>query len=124
MFNHFSEVLVCLFDEERLVKKVQAITVGILISGSCRVREVVRTRSGNETADYKCIQQFVAKTNMKASLLRMYQEESSFLIGDPTEMSRPLGAKKRAARLLQIPYTEHLTRLKSVKDTRSLYRPI
>jgi site-specific recombinase XerD len=37
---------------------------------------------------------------------------------------RPEEAKQRAAKLLQIPYTEHLTRLKSVKDTRSLYRPI
>jgi site-specific recombinase XerD len=37
---------------------------------------------------------------------------------------RPEEAKQRAAKLLQIPYTEHLPRSNSVKDTHSLYRTI
>ena len=36
---------------------------------------------------------------------------------------RPEEAKQRAANLLQIPYTENLSKLKSVKETWSLYRP-
>ena len=48
---------------------------------------------GNETANYKCIQRFVAEGSLKSILLRLYQEEATFLIGDPTEMPRP-GAKK------------------------------
>jgi hypothetical protein len=33
------------------------------------------------------------KTNLKANLLRLYQEEAPFLIGDPTEMPRPEASK-------------------------------
>jgi len=36
---------------------------------------------------------------------------------------RPEEAKQRAAKLLQIPYAEHVSKLKSLKETRSLYRP-
>ncbi|RPI67989.1 MAG: site-specific integrase [Geobacteraceae bacterium] len=36
---------------------------------------------------------------------------------------RPEETKQRAAKLLQIPYAEHLSRLKSVKETRSFYPP-
>jgi hypothetical protein len=92
-FNHLSEFLGYLFDEERTVEKAQAITAGILRSGSCRVSEVARAMSGNETANYKCIQRFVAKTNLKANLMRLYQEDAPFLIGDPTEMPRPEASK-------------------------------
>jgi hypothetical protein len=49
--------------------------------------------AGKEAANYKCIQRFVTKTNLKANLLRLYREEVPFLIGDPTEMPRP-DAKK------------------------------
>lgn len=45
--------------------------------------------SGKEDANYKCIQRFVAKQDLKSILLRLYHEEAAFLIGDPTEMPRP-----------------------------------
>jgi hypothetical protein len=48
---------------------------------------------GSESANYKCIQRFVAERSLKSILLRLYQEEAPFLIGDPTEMPRP-DAKK------------------------------
>src|SRR5512132_3591224 len=49
--------------------------------------------AGNETANYKCIQRFVAEESLKSTLLRLYQKEAAFMIGDPTEMPRP-GVKK------------------------------
>ena len=36
---------------------------------------------------------------------------------------RPEETKQRAAKLLQIPYAEHVSKLNSVKETRSLYQP-
>jgi site-specific recombinase XerD len=36
---------------------------------------------------------------------------------------RPEEAKQRAAKLLQIPYVAHVSKLKSVKETQFLYRP-
>jgi integrase len=36
---------------------------------------------------------------------------------------RPEDAKQRAAKLLQRPYIEHLSKLKSIKETRSLHQP-
>jgi len=36
---------------------------------------------------------------------------------------RPEETKQRAAKLLEIPYAEHLSRLKAVKEARSYYRP-
>jgi len=92
-FTHLSEFLRYLFDDERTVRKAQAITAGILKARSCRVSEVAREMWGEEAGNYKCIQRFVAKTNLKANLLRLYREEAPFVIGDPTEMPRP-DAKK------------------------------
>jgi len=92
-FTHFSDFLGYLFDDERSVKKAQAITAGILQAHSCRLSDIAREMAGNEAANYKCIQRFVAQTALKSNLLRLYQEEAPFLIGDPTEMPRPEAQK-------------------------------
>ncbi|HSG44151.1 MAG TPA: hypothetical protein VLA72_13435, partial [Anaerolineales bacterium] len=83
----------CLFDNERSIKKAQAITAGILQARSCRLSDIAREMAGSEAANYKCIQRFVAQTVLKPNLLRLYQEEAPFLIGDPTEMPRPEAQK-------------------------------
>ena len=92
-FTHLSEFLKYLFDDDQSVKKAQVITAGILKARSCWLSKVAREMAGKEAANYKCIQRFVTKTNLKANLLRLYREEAPFLIGDPTEMPRP-DAKK------------------------------
>ena len=92
-FTHLDDFLGYLFDEDRAVEKAQAIIAGILKAHSCRLSEIAREMSGNETANYKCIQRFVAEESLKSILLRLYQEEAAFMIGDPTEMPRP-DAKK------------------------------
>jgi hypothetical protein len=88
-FTHLDEFLGYLFDDSQAVEKAQPITAGILKVRSCRLSEIAREMSGKEDANYKCIQRFVAKQDLKSILLRLYQEEAAFLIGDPTEMPRP-----------------------------------
>jgi hypothetical protein len=59
-FTHLDEFLGYLFDDARAVEKAQAITTGILKAYSCRLSEIAREMPGNESANYKCIQRFVA----------------------------------------------------------------
>jgi len=92
-FTHLSDFLGYLFDEGRSVEKARAITAGIMKAGSCRMSDIAREMPGSESANYKCIQRFVAEESLKSILLRLYQEEAPFMIGDPTEMPRP-DAKK------------------------------
>jgi len=92
-FTHLSDFLGYLFDDERSIEKAQAITAGILQAHSCRLSDIAREMAGNEAANYKCIQRFVAQTTLKSILLRLYQEEAAFVIGDPTEMPRPEAQK-------------------------------
>ena len=92
-FTHLSDFLGYLFDDKRSVKKAQAITAGILQAHSCRLSDIAREMAGSEAANYKCIQRFVASTTLKSTLLRLFQEEAPFLIGDPTEMPRPEAQK-------------------------------
>jgi hypothetical protein len=92
-FTHICDFLGYLFDNERTVRKAQAITAGILQARSCRLSDIAREMAGSEAANYKCIQRFVAQTVLKPNLLRLYQEEAPFLIGDPTEMPRPEAQK-------------------------------
>ena len=88
-FTHLSDILGYLFGDERSVKKAQAITAGILRAHSRRLSVITREMAGNEAANYKSIQRFLESTSLKSILLRMYQEEAPFLIGNPTEMPRP-----------------------------------
>lgn len=92
-FTHLCDFLGYLFDDERSIKKAQAITAGILQAHSCRLSDIAREIAGNEASNYKCIQRFVAETALKPILLRLFQEEAPFLIGDPTEMPRPEAQK-------------------------------
>lgn len=88
-FTHLSEFLRYLFDDARSVEKGRAILSGILKAGSCRMSEIARAMDGSECANYKCIQRFISAQSLRSNLLRLYQEEAPFLIGDPTEMPRP-----------------------------------
>jgi len=48
---------------------------------------------GKEDRNYKYIQRFLEKTKPQESLLRLFQKNASFVIGDPTEMPRPQAKK-------------------------------
>jgi hypothetical protein len=92
-FTHLSDFLAYLFEDDRSVEKAKAITAGILKARSCRLSDIAREMPGSESANYKCIQRFTTHATLKSVLLRLYQEDAPFMIGDPTEMPRP-DAKK------------------------------
>jgi hypothetical protein len=48
---------------------------------------------GKEERNYKYIQRFLDKAKPQESLLRLFQENASFVIGDSTEMPRPQARK-------------------------------
>jgi hypothetical protein len=55
-FTHLSDFFGYLFDDARDIEK--AITAGILKAHSCRLSDIAREMSGNESGNYKCIQRF------------------------------------------------------------------
>jgi hypothetical protein len=84
-----------LLDEERTVGKAATIVRALLEARSVRVSAIAEKMPGRPDANYKAIQRFLAQVDLKAILLRLFQEEAEFVIGDPTEIQRPQ-AKKTA----------------------------
>jgi hypothetical protein len=85
---NFQAFLRPLFDEEKLVKQGAEIMEGILKAQSPRLTNIAEKMSGQSERNYKVIQRFLQQVSMKQQLLRFYQEDAEFVIGDPTEMER------------------------------------
>ena len=96
-FTHLSDFLAYLFDDGRSVEKAKAITAGILKAQSCRLSDTAREMPGNESANYKCIQRFVAERSLKSILLRLYQEEDPLPDRRPNRNAAP-GCKENRLR--------------------------
>ena len=84
-----------LFDQKDIVEKAAVIIQGLYEACSPRIARIARQMPGQADANYKLIQRFMAKVDLKAVLQRFFQEDAEFVIGDPTEMKRPQ-AKKTA----------------------------
>ena len=82
-----------LFDQERLAAKAAVIVEAILAACSPRLSAIAQHMPGSEAANYKAIQRFLAQVDVKALLLRLFQADAPFVIGDPTEMPRPQARK-------------------------------
>jgi hypothetical protein len=82
-----------LFDDQVVAQKAARIVAWILGAQSPRMSEIAREMGGNETANYKCVQRFLEASDPREVLLRMFREETSFVVGDPTEMPRPQAKK-------------------------------
>lgn len=82
-----------LFDQERLATKAAVIVEAILAACSPRMSAIAQHMPGSEAANYKAIQRFLAQVDVKALLLRLFQTDAPFVIGDPTEMPRPQARK-------------------------------
>jgi hypothetical protein len=78
-----------LFDDSGLAWKGTRIIQAILKDRSPRLSDIARSMKGTEVANYKCIQRFLQAVDLQDVLLRLFQEEAPFVIGDPTEMPRP-----------------------------------
>jgi Transposase DDE domain len=88
-FTHLLRFVGYLFDEEKTARKATPIIEGILKARSPRLSDIAREMAGGEEKNYKCIQRFLKSTTPQETLLRLFQESASFVIGDPTEMPRP-----------------------------------
>jgi hypothetical protein len=78
----------CVLDDEKLAKQGAVIAKGLLEAQSPRLTNISEKMDGNSSSNYKAIQRFVKKVDLKRTLLRFYQEDAEFVIGDPTEMER------------------------------------
>lgn len=85
---NFNEFLRNVFDEAKLVEKGATIVKAILEAQSPRLTNIAEKMVGKSESCYKVIQRFLSQTDLKKVLLRFYQEEAEFVIGDPTEMPR------------------------------------
>jgi hypothetical protein len=85
---NFCEFVGYLFDERRLIQKGTEIMQALLAAQSPRLTHIAIQMKGKSDRNYKTIQRFLTQVDLKTTLLRLYQEETEFVIGDPTEMSR------------------------------------
>ena len=85
---NFSAFMRYLFDEEKLVTQGAAIIKAMLEAQSPRLSNISEWMAGKSSSNYKAIQRFLKKVDIKRLLLRLYQEDAEFVIGDPTEMER------------------------------------
>jgi hypothetical protein len=77
-----------LFDEEKQEKQAAEMIKAMLEAQSPRLTNISEKMAGKSESNYKKIQRFIEKVDLKRLLLRFYQEEAEFMIGDATEMER------------------------------------
>lgn len=92
-FTHLQEFVGYLFDDQEIARKAKIIIEGLLKARSPRLSDISREMAGNEAANYKYIQRFLKVADPQEVLVRLFQSEASFVIGDPTEMPRPQAKK-------------------------------
>ena len=92
-FTHLFRFVQHLFDDDHTARKAKEIIEGILKAHSPRLSDIAREMAGKEEANYKSIQRFLASNSPQPALLRLFQEEAPFVIGDPTEVPRPQAKK-------------------------------
>jgi hypothetical protein len=92
-FINTSGFMQFLFDQEDLAEKAGQIAQAILESRSPRLSDISHRMKGNPEANYKAIQRFLGQADPREALIRLFQEEAPFVIGDPTEIPRPQARK-------------------------------
>lgn len=78
-----------LFDSDDVARQAAPILKAILDGHSARVSAIAQQMRGSSEANYKHIQRFLQKVDAKESLLRLFQVDAPFVIGDATEIPRP-----------------------------------
>lgn len=92
-FIRIAEFMQRLFDRESVAQRAAEIVTGILEGRSPRLSDIAQHMPGTPAANYKAIQRFIASTDLKRPLRRLFQADAEFVIGDPTEMPRPQAYK-------------------------------
>ncbi len=87
-FINFSTFMRYIVDDEKLAEQGAKIIRALLEAQSPRMSNIAEKMRGKSASCYKMIQRFLAKVDLKQVLLRFYQAEADYVIGDPTEMER------------------------------------
>lgn len=85
-FFDFAQLL---FDSNDVSKQAAVILKALLEAQSPRLSEIAQQMPGKPDANYKQLQRFLATTDPKTTLLRLFQTDAPFVLGDPTEIPRP-----------------------------------
>lgn len=78
-----------LFDTDAVARQVTPILKAILDAQSARVSEIAQKMRGTPAANYKHLQRVMQKVDAKETLLRLFQADAPFVLGDVTELPRP-----------------------------------
>lgn len=92
-FTHLCGFVESLFDDKETAKRAAEIIQAMIQAHSPRLSDISREMRGNEAGNYKKIQRFLELNEPQEALLRLFQSEAEFVIGDPTEISRPHARK-------------------------------
>jgi len=90
-----------LFDREEHAERAGEIIQAILEARSPRLSDISQRMRGKPAANYKRIQRFLDQADPRAAMIRLFREEVPFVIGDPTEISRPQAYKTSYVGTLQ-----------------------
>jgi hypothetical protein len=82
-----------LFDRDERAERAGEIIQAILEARSPRLTDISQRMQGKPAANYKRIQRFLERADPQEVMLRLFQEEAPFVIGDPTEIPRPQAYK-------------------------------
>jgi hypothetical protein len=85
---NFCEFLRSLLDDEKMIRQGAGIVKALLEAQSPRLSNISEKMEGNSSSNYTVIQRFLKQVDLKRLLLRLYQEEAEYVIGDPTEKER------------------------------------
>jgi hypothetical protein len=85
---NFQAFLHPLLDDEKLVRPGAEIIKALLEAQSPRMTDIAEKMTGQSGRNYKTLQRFMKQVALKDLLVRFFQEEADFVIGDPTEMER------------------------------------
>src|SRR4030065_2459319 len=87
-FINISTFIRYLLDDAKIAEQGSKIVRALWDAQSPRMSNIAEKMRGKSASCYKMIQRFLAKVDLKQVLLRFYQEEADYVIGDPTEMER------------------------------------
>lgn len=86
---HFASFAKYVFDTPDLAQKAGVILEAILKAQSPRLSDIAQKMPNRPDANYKQIQRFLTQADPPAALLRLFQTDAPFVLGDPTEIPRP-----------------------------------
>lgn len=82
-----------LFDDADVAQQAARILQAQLKAQSPRFSDIARQMDGQPESNYKQLQRFMHKVDLKAMLWRLFQSDADFVVGDVTEIARPHARK-------------------------------